>query len=146
MTKQNHLWLNGHISWEQLHRDILVLAHLLETRGAWSGIVAVPTGGLIVSELLGRYFNLNLIDILSIERQTGVAIAPQAVLKKPIGDGENRILVDCVIDTKHVAQLFRQAQPRAHIAAVYVKSESKDFVDSYVSEFPQCTPIVLPWE
>merc|ERR1712098_182850 len=53
-------------SWDQIHRDVRQLCHLLIERD-FKGIVAITRGGLIPAALIARELNIRLIDTVCIK-------------------------------------------------------------------------------
>ena len=54
------------VSWDQIHRDVRQLCHLLIERD-FKGIVAITRGGLIPAALIARELNIRLIDTICIK-------------------------------------------------------------------------------
>ena len=136
------------IGWEQLHRDGKALARRLVGLGPFRGIVAITRGGLIPTAIVARELELRVVETVSVvtydEEQRG---APQLV-KPPAaaGDGTGWLLVDDLVDTGTTAQFVRALLPRAHFATLYAKPQGRPLVDSFITEVPQDTWVLFPWD
>jgi len=91
---------------------------------------------------------LRVVETVSVvtydEEQRG---APQLV-KPPAaaGDGTGWLLVDDLVDTGTTAQFVRALLPRAHFATLYAKPQGRPLVDSFITEVPQDTWVLFPWD
>ena len=122
------------VSWDQIHRDVRQLCHLLIERD-FKGIVAITRGGLIPAALIARELNIRLIDTICLDIMKGVD-----------HDGEGWLLVDDLVDTGKTARAVREMLPKAHFVTIYAKPEGRPLVDQYLTEVAQQCWIQFPWD
>ncbi len=138
------------VTWDQLHRDARSLASGLMSRAPFRGIVAVSRGGLIPAAIVARELECRLVETVSVAAYAGEAgtQGEPVVLKPPAaaGDGEGFLIVDDLVDTGVTARLVRALLPRAHFACLYAKPAGLSATDSFVTEVPQDTWILFPWD
>ncbi len=138
------------VTWDQLHRDARVLAGLLVPRGPFRGIVAVTRGGLVPAAIVARELDCRLVETISIATYAGEAgtRGEPIVLKTPdaAGDGSGFLIVDDLVDSGVTARLVRGLLPRAHFACLYAKPAGLPATGSYVTQVPQDTWILFPWD
>lgn len=138
-----------HVSWDQLHRDARALAWRLDGTD-WRAIVAVTRGGMVPAMIVARELDIRTIDTISVKSYAKQAQGGLKVLKEPdpklMGDGENILVVDDLVDSGRTLELVRQMYPKAHFATVYAKPKGKPMVQSYVTEVSQDTWIFFPWD
>ncbi len=134
-------------TWGQLHQDAKKLARRLKDKMPFKGIVAVTRGGLVPAAIIARELEIRLIDTLCIssyqERSQGDGAN---ILKGVEGDGEGWLIIDDLVDTGRTARLVRELLPRAYFATVYAKPEGLPLVDEFITEVPQDTWILFPWD
>ena len=72
---------------------------------------------------------------------------PEAV-KRPdaAGDGAGFLIVDDLVDRGTTARVVRKLLPRAHFACLYAKPEGRPLTDTFVTEVPQDTWVLFPWD
>jgi xanthine phosphoribosyltransferase len=138
------------VTWEQLHRDARALADLARQRGPFCGIVAVTRGGLVPAAIVARELDCRLIESICVvaydgeERNAG---APRVVKgADAAGDGTGFLIVDDLVDRGDTARAVRNALPRAIFACLYAKRDGLPCADLYVTEVPQKTWLVFPWD
>jgi xanthine phosphoribosyltransferase len=140
------------LSWAQVHADTRTLAERLRTLGPWRGIVTIPRGGLVPAALLARALEVRVVETLCIASYDDRQQSEPVVLKPALlgGDertgGEGWLLVDDLVDTGQTARVARAMLPKAHFATLYAKPVGRPLVETFVTEFPQETWIVFPWE
>ena len=133
-------------SWDRFHRDTLLLARLLETKGAWNAIVAISRGGLIPAAIVARKLGIRLIDTICITSYTNNKKCAPSIIKNISIADENFLLIDDIADTGDTVKIIRNRFPTAHYATVYAKPAGKPFVDSFIHEIGQGQWVVFPWE
>ena len=136
------------ITWDQLHQDTRALsARLIESEN-FTGIVAVTRGGLIPAAIIARELEIRLIETVSIITYQDQAIGQPTIAKAPAaaGDGTGFLLIDDLVDTGTTARVARALLPKAYFACVYAKPAGKPLVDTFVTEVPQDTWILFPWD
>lgn len=62
------------------------------------------------------------------------------------GDGSGFLLIDDLVDTGTTARIVRGLLPKAHFATVYAKPAGRPLVDTFITEVPQDTWILFPWD
>ena len=138
------------VTWDQLHRDARVLASELMPHGPFRGIVAIARGGLIPAAIVARELECRLIETISVmtyaeewgtQGQSVVLKAPDAA-----GDGDGFLIVDDLVDSGVTARLARGLLPRAHFSCLYAKPAGLPVTDTYVTQVPQDTWILFPWD
>ena len=138
------------LTWDQLHRDARALASKLMSRSPFHGIVAISRGGLIPAAIIARELECRLVETVCVAAYAGEAgtQGEPVVLKPPAaaGDGKGILIVDDLVDTGVTARLVRAMLPRAHFACLYAKPAGLPATDSFVTQFPQDTWILFPWD
>ena len=136
------------VTWDQLHRDAKALAHRLNERGPWAGIVAITRGGLIPAAIIARELECRLIESVSIVTYDDERRGEPVVTKHPAaaGDGEGWLIIDDLVDSGTTARLVRGLLPKAHLATIYAKPAGKPVVDTFITEVSQDTWILFPWD
>lgn len=137
------------ISWEEFHRHSKALAwRLLEEDTAWEGIIAITRGGLVPAAIMARELEIRMIDTLCMASYDHQDQGEITVLKgvEGIGEGENWLIVDDLVDTGKTAKVAKELFPKAHLATVYAKPAGLPMADSYIMEVSQDTWIHFPWD
>ena len=106
------------ISWEQLHRDSRALAWRLVEMQTWKGIVAITRGGLVPASIIARELDLRLVDTVCISSYDYQQQGQISVLKSPVIESNNILLIDDLVDTGQTARVVKKLLPKAHFAAV----------------------------
>lgn len=138
------------VSWQDVHRDIRMLARRLGTGGPWQGIVAITRGGLVPAAVLARELDIRLVDTLCIasydDRVRG-AVDVRKTPERALADGgAGWLLIDDIVDTGATVRAARDILPRAHFATVYAKPDSRDLVDTFLHEVDRDTWVAFPWD
>jgi xanthine phosphoribosyltransferase len=138
------------VSWDQLHRDARTLAAAVMPLGPYRGIVAVTRGGLVPAAIVARELECRLVESISVvsyAAEAGTELPP-VVVKAPAaaGDGEDFLVVDDLVDSGRTAALVRQTLPRARFGCLYAKPQGRPHTDHFVTEVPQDTWILFPWD
>ncbi len=138
------------VSWEQLHRDARTLAAQARALGPFRGIVAVTRGGLVPAAIMARELECRVVEsigVVAYDLETRNAGPPRIVKgAAAAGDGTGFLIVDDLVDRGDTARAVRNALPRAAFACVYAKPQGKGLADLFVSEVPQNTWLVFPWD
>ena len=144
------------VTWEEFHRDTRALVgHLMDLeiskQGQWKGMVAITRGGLVPAAIVARELEIRLIETVCIASYHGDGGQTQGrlnVLKglEAIGDGEDWLIVDDLVDTGETLKAIRDMAPKAHYATVYHKPEGRPLVDTTVIGVSQETWILFPWD
>jgi xanthine phosphoribosyltransferase len=143
-----------HISWEQIHRDSRALAWRLENivpnAGAWETVVAVTRGGMVPSMIVARELDIRVVETISVKSYDHQVQTDANILKFPsesyLGNGENILIIDDLVDTGKTFHTIRKHYPKAHYAAVYAKPKGKEVIDTFITEVSQDTWIFFPWD
>ena len=133
------------VSWDQIHRDVRQLCHLLIERD-FKGIVAITRGGLIPAALIARELNIRLIDTICIKSYDHMDQGGLDIMKGVDHDGEGWLLVDDLVDTGKTARAVREMMPKAHFVTIYAKPEGRPLVDQYLTEVAQQCWMQCPWD
>ena len=136
------------VTWDQLHRDARHLAELVIPLGPWAGIVAISRGGLIPAAIVAREMEVRLVESVSVVTYDEEARGEPEVVKRPdaAGDGSGFLIVDDLVDRGVTARVVRALLPRAHFACLYAKPEGRPVADTFVTEVPQDTWVLFPWD
>ena len=143
-----------HISWEQIHRDSRALAWRLENivpnSGTWKTVVAVTRGGMVPSMIVARELDIRVVDTISVKSYDHQVQTDANILKFPsenyLGNGENILIIDDLVDTGKTFHTIRKHYPKAHYAAVYAKPMGREVIDTFITEVSQDTWIFFPWD
>ena len=122
--------------------------------GPYRGIVAISRGGLVPAAIVARALNIRVVETVSVVAYDSLdlgheeSLGAPAVMKMPgfAGDGEGFLIVDDLVDTGTTARVVRAMLPKARFICVYAKPAGRALADDVVTEVPQDTWIVLPWE
>lgn len=136
------------ITWDQLHQDTRALSARLIASENFTGVVAITRGGLIPAAIVARELEIRLIETISIVTYLDETRGEPIITKPPAaaGDGTGFLLIDDLVDTGTTARVARRLLPKAHFACVYAKPAGKPLVDTFVTEVPQDTWILFPWD
>lgn len=139
------------VTWDQLHRDARDLAaRLMREHAPFRGLVAVTRGGLIPAAILARELGCRLVECVCVESYSGEAgtQGEPKTLKAPVaaGDGEGFLIVDDLVDSGITARYVRDMLPKAVFSCLYAKPDGKPLADYYVTEVPQETWVLFPWD
>ncbi len=143
------------VSWSQLHNDARQLAERVDHK-EWIGIIAITRGGLIPTSIIATELNIRMIDTLCIssyvpvrwefQRQGNLVILKGEEASNIYGDGKDWLLIDDLVDSGQTARVARDLLPEAYFATLYAKPNGKATVDTFITEVPQDTWVVFPWE
>jgi len=143
------------VSWDQLHRDARALAWRLDGQGSgpdgsWKAVIAITRGGMTPACIVARELNVRTVDTISIKSYSHQAQAEATILKAPdaaiVGDGENILIVDDLVDSGRTLEIVRKMFPKAHLATVYAKPKGRPLVQTFITEVSQDTWIYFPWD
>ena len=142
-----------HVSWDQLHRDARALAWRLQGEGpedGWRAVVAITRGGMAPAMIVARELDIRAVDTISVKSYDHQTQSAPVVIKPPdtdlVGDGENVLIIDDLVDTGRTLEVVRALLPKAHVATIYAKPMGRDLVQTYVTEVSQDTWIFFPWD
>ncbi|QCE33992.1 xanthine phosphoribosyltransferase [Acetobacteraceae bacterium] len=139
------------ISWDQFHRDARTLSErLMSAYPKIKGLIAITRGGLIPTAILAREMGCRVIDTICVAtyaQEAGTRGEPRT-LKAPLecADGEGWILVDDLVDSGVTAQFVREKLPKATFACLYAKPDGRELTDYFITEVPQDTWVLFPWD
>ncbi len=142
-----------HVSWSQLHSDARTLAEKVKFQ-KWNGIVAITRGGLIPTSILATELEIRTIETLCIasyaqgkyEHQDTRGELELLKGQLDINQGRGWLMIDDLVDTGETASLARDILPFAHFATLYAKPDGIPMVDTFITEVPQETWVVFPWD
>jgi xanthine phosphoribosyltransferase len=138
------------ISWEQFHRDAQALAARVQDAGPFDAMVAITRGGLVAAAIVARVLRIRVIEtvgVVSYDRTTqGEVTIVKAIAPEIAAMGRRLLIVDDLVDSGTTMQVVRALCPGAHVATVYAKPKGRALADTVLSEVPQDTWIVFPWE
>lgn len=145
------------VSWDEFHRDsralVWKLAELPQSKAkAWKGLVAITRGGLVPAAIVARELDIRLIETVCmtsyVDTQEEKTRGSLTVLKglDAIGDGQDWLIVDDLVDSGKTAAKIREMAPKSHIATVYAKPQGRPLSDTFVTEVSQDTWILFPWD
>ena len=138
------------VTWDDVHRDTRALVKRLTSYGPWTGIVAIPRGGLVPAAIIGREMNIRRMDTLCIATYDDRTKGSVDILKTPeaavAAKGTGWLVVDDLVDTGETLRAARTILPKAYFATIYAKPDGLALVDTFVHQVPQTTWIVFPWD
>lgn len=138
------------ISWDQFHRDAQALAARVQDAGPFDAMVAITRGGLVAAAIVARVLRIRVIEtvgVVSYDRTTqGEVTIVKAIAPEIAAMGRRLLIVDDLVDSGTTMQVVRALCPGAHVATVYAKPKGRALADTVLSEVPQDTWIVFPWE
>ena len=136
------------VTWDQLHRDARHLAELMVPLGPWTGIVAITRGGLIPAAIVAREMEIRLVESVSVVTYDEEQRGQPAVIKRPdaAGDGAGFLIIDDLVDRGATARVVREILPKAYFACLYAKPEGRPLADMFITEVPQDTWVLFPWD
>ena len=136
------------VSWEMLQSDCKTLSARLLGARSWERIIGIARGGLVPAAIIARELNVRLVDTVCISSYT-VKTQEEAIILKALEAGENSenwLVVDDLVDTGRSAQIVRKMLPYSYFVTVYAKPEGRAWVDEYITQVPQDTWILFPWD
>lgn len=141
-------------SWERIERDCETLARLIKERGIVNadtkGLVAIARGGLLAAQLLGYYLNIRSIETATVvgynDMQALDELTLNGRLSLDIGDGQDWVVVDDLVDTGRSYRFLKKLLPKARYVAVYAKPQGAKEAEIIVETFPQDRWLDFPWE
>lgn len=138
------------ISWQDLHRDSLILADRARARGPFAGVVAVARGGLVPAAVVAYALDLRRVETVAVASyDRRVQGAPHLVKPAAVsicGDGTGWLVVDDMVDSGITARAVRATLPGACLATVYAKPEGQASADLFAVAVPQDVWLLFPWE
>lgn len=136
------------VTWDQFHRDARTLGLRLLESGNFTGIIAISRGGLIPAAIVARELEIRWVETVSIVTYQDEVRGEPIVTKPPAaaGNGSGFLLIDDLVDTGATARVARALLPKAIFACVYAKPAGRALVDCFVTEVPQDTWILFPWD
>lgn len=138
------------ISWNQFHRDAQALGERLKAAGPFDAMVAVTRGGLVAAAVVARVLQIRVIETVSVISYDRTAQGEVTIVKTIAPDiaaiGKRLLIVDDLVDSGTTMAVVRALCPGAHVATVYAKPKGRALADTVLSEVPQDTWIVFPWE
>ncbi|MGD7070688.1 xanthine phosphoribosyltransferase [Acetobacter sp. AAB5] len=136
------------VTWDQLHRDARALAEALMPKMPIKGIVAVTRGGLIPAAIAARELGCRLIETISVVTYDEENMGKPQIIKEPVaaGDGEGFLIIDDLVDSGVTARVVREKLPKAYFACLYAKPAGKELTDLFITEVPQDTWVLFPWD
>ena len=135
------------VTWDQLHRDARSLAAALMGRNI-RGLVAISRGGLVPAAIVARELECRLVESICVASYDEESFGEPRLLKAPAaaGDGEGFVIIDDLGDSGTTARLVRALLPRAYFACLYAKPAGAPVADVWVTEVPQDTWVLFPWD
>ncbi len=143
------------VSWDQIHRDSRALAWRLDGQGSgpdgsWKAVIAITRGGMTPACIVARELNVRVVDTISIKSYSHQAQSEASLLKAPdaaiMGDGDNILIIDDLVDSGKTLEVVRKMYPKAHLATVYAKPKGRPLVQTFITEVSQDTWIYFPWD
>ena len=142
------------VLWDEFHRDsralVWKLAELPQSKTkSWKGLVAITRGGMVPAAIVARELDIRLIETVCLSSYSDEKSQGELKVLKgldAIGDGEDWLIVDDLVDSGKTAEVIREMAPKAHIATVYAKPQGRPLSDTFVTEVSQDTWILFPWD
>ncbi|MQX38026.1 xanthine phosphoribosyltransferase [Roseospira navarrensis] len=139
------------IPWEIFHRDTRMLAQrILAQQDHYAGIIAIARGGLIPACIIARELDIRTVEAVSIasydDRAQGQPRMLKGVDTELVGDGENWLVIDDLVDSGLTARVVRELLPKATIATVYAKPEGQTTVDLFAVPVKSELWLLFPWD
>ena len=103
---------------------------------------------MIPAAIVARELECRVVETVSVAAYDEEARGDPVLLKPPsaAGDGAGFLIVDDLVDRGATARLVRGLLPRAHFACLYAKPAARGLADTFVTEVPQETWILFPWD
>jgi xanthine phosphoribosyltransferase len=138
------------VTWNELHRDALLLAWRLHEVRHFKGIIAVSRGGLFTAQAVAYELDIHYVDtycIKSYNHQEQTVCEDLKVPQLPAGTRtDDFIVIDDLADTGQTFKHIKTRYPTAHYAAIYAKPQGESQCDSFITEVSQNTWIYFPWD
>lgn len=136
------------LTWDEISLHAKSLALKLAGKGAWKGVVAITTGGMVPACIIARHLGVKNIDTLCISSYDNQNQRKADVIKSAsaAGDGEGWLVIDDLSDTGNTFRAARLLMPKAHYASLYAKPAGEDAVDTYIMSVSTDTWLHFPWE
>jgi xanthine phosphoribosyltransferase len=139
------------IPWEIFHRDTRVLAQrIIAAHHHYDGIIAIARGGMIPACIIARELDIRTVEAVSVasydDRAQGQPRMLKGVDTELVGDGDNWLVIDDLVDSGVTASVVRNLLPRATIATVYAKPEGQAAVDLFAVPVQSELWLLFPWD
>lgn len=136
-----------YITWDEFHQDVKTLAKKLG-KGRFNKIIAISRGGLSPAGILAYELDIRNSQAINVSSYDNNEFRPDEKVEIDCNvgtvDGQT-LVVDDLSDSGRTFRLMRKLLPEAHFAAVYVKEQGKNVVDTCVRQVPD-EWIVFPWD
>lgn len=138
------------VTWDEIHKDSLDLAHLLLPLGPFDAVLGIARGGLVPATIIAHAMKIRLVSSISAasyddERRK----ASNVTLLLPTHEkfaGAKTLIVDDLVDTGDTASAVRARLPNALYAVLYAKPKGSPHAHVALRQVPQDTWIEFPWE
>ncbi len=138
------------VGWYEIEEVSRKLVDALRTKGPFSGIVAVTRGGLVPAAIVAHGLDLQIVETVSVSSYgEGRARSEPVIVRSPkvANHGHGYLIIDDLVDTGETARAVRASMlERAYFACLFAKPAGKPFANLFISEVPQDTWLVFPWE
>ncbi|MBN2069096.1 MAG: xanthine phosphoribosyltransferase [Opitutales bacterium] len=134
------------ISWDEFHRETLILAARLQSLRSWEGIIAVTRGGMVPAAILARELGIRRVDTICISSYNECDQGELTLLKNTSCSGQGWLVVDDLVDSGATAKFVKNLLPDIFLATVYAKPAGQPLADAYVRDVAQETWINFPWD
>lgn len=138
-----------HISWDEFHRDVKMLAAKIKASGEYDKIIAISRGGLLPAGIISYELDIRNTQAVNISSYDGDNQRKPEDIKIDILNvgtvDSHTLIIDDLSDTGATFRLLRQMFPQGCFAAVYAKPKGSAYVDIYARDIPDKW-IVFPWD
>lgn len=143
------------ISWEQIHKDIDVLASNIKNIDA---IVGVGRGGLIPATLLSYKLDVKIINNFQLQSYNDTGVAedfkiwqqPAENFIKSLSNKATILVVDDLSDKgktlEYIRRYFDKIDVKLRFATLYIKKDTTFVPNLYVRSYSTEEWLVFPWE
>ena len=134
------------LTWEDIERDIQILAKELRKHNNFTKIVCIAKGGMIPAYFLARALGIKYMEVICMshyddtEVQKEVKVIPRS---KKVDERRYWLIVDDLVDRGDTAILAKKYFPNSKLAVLYTKPISKIVPEFSVREVDGW--VVFPW-
>jgi xanthine phosphoribosyltransferase len=136
------------VSYEEVDYHARRLAAAVKDIKPWKGIIACARAGLIPATVIAYELQIKLVETLCISSYDHTAQSQHEVqiLKSLVGDGEDMLLVEDIVDTGVTGKIIREMLPKAYFVSLFAKPLGMRYIDKALIEVRQDTWVDFPWE
>ena len=129
-------------NWSQMNEMISkLISDIQNSQKKYDCVVGIKHGGIPISSLIAKTLNIP-------HKQVHISFYDNSCIEGDIGDCENLLIVDDLIDSGKTMAAFKDRFGNGDVAVIFWKKDAEHYQESpefYVEEKPSHW-VVFPWE